>query len=338
MTQWEDLAARARGLSGRLLPPEERRRLAASSDLPALAAAMEEAGFLVGPTAPGRVSPSLLERAVRRRATESLALLARRAEERAGLLSVIFEDEDRRSLRVLLRGALQGAGLEERLGALLATPGLPERVLQELARVESPAQLVGLLVLWRSPYGPPLVDEARRPHPDPFRLEAVLRTTFFSRVRRFTTDAAVRRYVTELADLENIRTLLLLVSQPREDRPEQWFLPGGRMLEGRLFRRLARESEEAAQAVEGLAERFASTAWGPVLTRHASDPAGLEEALLSAHVRILRRRAREEPLGPVPVLLYALQLRAEALDLRRVIWGVALGVPGPVLSLELLEV
>jgi hypothetical protein len=46
----------------------------------------------------------------------------------------------------------------------------------------------------------------------------------------------------------------------------------------------------------------------------------------------LRDEMRREPLGPAPVLRYALMLRAQTLDLRRIIWGLSLGVPGALLG------
>jgi vacuolar-type H+-ATPase subunit C/Vma6 len=44
------------------------------------------------------------------------------------------------------------------------------------------------------------------------------------------------------------------------------------------------------------------------------------------------------PLGPAPLLAYALRLRAEMIDLRRIIWGVALAVPRAALTRDLVTV
>lgn len=336
MTAWEDVAARSRGLSSRLLDLDERRMLAQSADLHVLATALEERGFLFGQAVSGRVSPEALELGVRRRAAEGLRTLAARAAERVGLLQIIFEDEDRRSLRALLRGAVQGASAEERLAGLIPTHGLPERALEELAMVDSPAQLATLLSLWRDPYAAAL-REARLPHPDLSRLETALRATFFRRATAAVSEPALRRYLAELVDLENARALLLLADQRGDVEPETGFLQGGLWLDRRRFRRVLRTAKDASQAAALLGEACVSTPWARVFERHALDPAHLDDALLAAHIRELRRRAMREPLGPSPVLLYALRLRAETLDLRRLIWGISLGVPRSVLGFELVE-
>jgi hypothetical protein len=62
------------------------------------------------------------------------------------------------------------------------------------------------------------------------------------------------------------------------------------------------------------------------------DPEGPERAVLAALILDLRDEMRREPLGPAPVLRYALMLRAQTLDLRRIIWGLSLGVPGALLG------
>ena len=98
--------------------------------------------------------------AVRRKAAARMRLLARWAGGRDAVLAVVFEEEDRRSLRALLRGAVQGARAEERLEDLIPTPLLPERALAELARQARPAAIAALLTAWQNPYGPALLQQA----------------------------------------------------------------------------------------------------------------------------------------------------------------------------------
>ncbi len=50
-----------------------------------------------------------------------------------------------------------------------------------------------------------------------------------------------------------------------------------------------------------------------------------------------RTMARAEPLGLAPVLLYVLRLRAEHRALQRILWQLALGVPGAMRLRELEE-
>jgi hypothetical protein len=42
---------------------------------------------------------------------------------------------------------------------------------------------------------------------------------------------------------------------------------------------------------------------------------------------MIREAERRDPAGPVSVLGFALRVRAEVFDVRRVIWGVVLGAP-----------
>jgi vacuolar-type H+-ATPase subunit C/Vma6 len=336
MTTFEDLVARARGLSGRLLDREARRSLAQTADLRELSAALDKAGFLVSaPTA--AVTPGLLEKAVRRRAAADMAIMAHRCASRAPLLQIVFEDEDRRSLRSLVRGAVQGAPGEERLAGLISTPALPERALEELARAESPAQVAALLSVWRSPFGRVINREARRPHPDLFRLEAALHRTYLERALLAAHGAELQAYVAGLVDLENARAAVLLATQGHDVEPSEVFVRGGRTLRRLDFLRVA-EASNAEEALVGLSSAFSATAWGRVFERQAVDPRSFEETTLTCQIREVRRRARRDPLGPVAIVLYGLRLRAEALELRRIIWGIALGVPRSELMAGILDV
>jgi hypothetical protein len=49
----------------------------------------------------------------------------------------------------------------------------------------------------------------------------------------------------------------------------------------------------------------------------------------------LAHLARRDPLGSAPLLAFALALRAQTVDLQRVIWGVALGAPAALVAREL---
>ena len=60
--------------------------------------------------------------------------------------------------------------------------------------------------------------------------------------------------------------------------------------------------------------------------------------MLRARIRQLTRVTRTAPLGPAPLLAYALRLRAEMVDVQRIIWGRALGVSPDALVGELVSV
>jgi hypothetical protein len=99
--------------------------------------------------------------------------------------------------------------------------------------------------------------------------------------------------------------------------------------------------EVAAAAGDGglagrrLAAAFAGTPLAVPFERHGGDPARLEDAVLRARIGELVRAARAAPLGPAPLLAYALRLRAQTIDLRRLVWGVALASPRGALAQEL---
>jgi len=331
--RWEDLDARARGLATHLLGAATLAALAGAPDVPALAAALRRLGYAVPE---GAASPAALEVAVRRMAAARLGVLARWAGPRTALLAVVFEDEDRRSLRALVRGALAQAPAEARLAGLVPTPALPERALRELASQASPAAIAALLTAWRHPYGPALRGPAAAAQPDPLALELALNRTFAARaVRTARRSRALLDYVRETIDLENAYTALALAGAGEERglQPRDAFLAGGARLDSAAFEAAAAAATPAA-AGRRLARALAGASFAPAFDAYAGDPARLEEAVLRLRLRALERAMRTAPLGPAPVLAYALRLRAETVALCRIIWGIALGAPPEVLAAE----
>lgn len=329
--RWDDVNARARGLATHLLGVSRLKPLAQAPDLTALGAALERDGFNAGGAAG---SPAALDLAVRRAAAARMRILARWCGRRVETLAVVFEDEDRRSLRAILRGALQGAAPEARLAGCIPTPSLPERALEELARGQAPSPVAALLVAWGNPYGSPLLADARQQHPDLFRLELSINRTFACRALAAARKAerALHEYAQELVDLENAWSALLLAANGGDVPAAECFLPGGRRLDRKRFENAA-ATGDAPTAARLLSAAFTRTAFADAFLRHG--PSTLENALLSAQIREQARAMLRDPLGPAPILLYALRLRAETLDLRRIIWGIVLGAPPAGLALEL---
>lgn len=334
-TLWGDLDARARGLATHLLRHAELEALAQAPDCAALAEALRRHGF---PVEEGETEAAALELAVRRVAAARLRVLARWSGVRAEALTVLFEDEDRRSLRALVRGAVQGAPAEARLAGLVPTPTLPERALRELAERTKPAAIAALLTAWRNPYGSALLPVASAAQPDLFRLELLVNRTFATRALRAARGVSLlAAYVRETIDLENAYTALVLAIEGKDVTPRDAFLPGGERLSIAAFE-VAAAAGDAAEAIRRLAASFAGTPIGRAFAACVEDPSQLEEAVLRARVRALVHATRVAPLGPAPLLAYALRLRAEMMDLRRIIWGVALAVPRAALSRDLVTV
>lgn len=333
---WDDVDARARGLGTHLLGRARIETLAASPDIASLAAELARAGYPVAAAA--RPSVFELELAARRVSARSLGILARWAAERAAALVMILEEEVR-SVRALVRGAASGVPAERRLAGLLPTPSLPERALEELAQLGSPADVAALLVTWQSPWGRALLPEARGPHPDLFALEAALDRSFSARVRVASrrVGLALEHYAREVIDLRNASAAILLAAEGRETDPMACFLEGGAWVDRRIFEQASRaaDSERAAHI---LARALDGTVLASALLRAARDPGVLELAALRALVREHTRALRRVPLGGQSLVTYALRLRAEAIDVRTIIWGVALGAPRAELTSQLVSV
>jgi len=334
---WGDLNARARGLATHLATRPTLEQLAESPSLAALARDCVATGVL--PAEPEQPAPFAFELAFRRVAALQLKTLIRWMGPRTEALRFLLEDEDRRSLRALLRGAAAGVAAETRLAGLIPTPSLPERLLTELARQSRCRDAVALLVAWRHPYGPPLLPAVAGDPPDLFKMECELNRTFALRATRGARRGgrALRAFVEESIDLENLYGALVIATSELELAPDPAFLPGGRRVRLEDFLAAAR-TRNAIRAADLLAARFGDSELSGLVRRHATAPRALEESLLRHRVQRMREEARRDPLGPAPLLWYLLRLRAQAVSFGLLLWGAALGVPPQVRRDSLAEV
>jgi vacuolar-type H+-ATPase subunit C/Vma6 len=327
-TTWGDLDARARGLGTHLLTRQQMDALTAARDLTELADGMRAAGL---PADDAVASAAGLELAARRAAAAALRVLAGWVGARASVLAVVFEDEDRRSLRALARGAAQHAAPEARMSGLVPTPSLPERALAELSRQPSVAAVAALLAAWGDPYAAALRDVAAAAHPDLLKIELAVNRTFAARAL-----AAARRgrsgelvaYVRETTDLENAAAALILAGQGKDIVPKEVFLAGGARVDIGVFER-AVATGDAVAAARLLGAALAPARVAQAFGGDAAGIASIEGTLLRLRIADLHAARRRSPLGPAPLLEYALRLRAQVLDLRRIIWSVALAAPRP---------
>lgn len=328
---WEDLVARVRGLSGHLLGRSRLLSLGQARDLVQLSVALEEA---YGPAsgAANDAAPEQLELAVRRVAARYLRTVSRWAGKRTPFLTALFLDEDRRSVRALMRGAMSDLPQSLRLAGLVPTPELPERALEELARQSSVKDIVALLVAWVHPFGSALLEEARRPQPDLLRLDLALNREFARRaaaaVKRAPLGNSARRdlrlWVQNIIDLENAFTAIQLAAQRSSTDATHFFVTGGHILHSKTFTAVATAgSSTGALALLGDALRNSTIA--PVFAALSTRP--LEDAALDAELRRTSTAARRSPLGAAPIIAFLTRLRAEIRDVRQLIWRVALGAP-----------
>lgn len=294
--RWEDLNARARGLSGHLLRWSDLDALAAASDLSALAEGLARRGMPPG-EAPGAEG---IELGIRRWGAAALQILGRWVGERRAALPLVFDEEDRRSLRALVRGAVAGVPAARRLSGLLPTPGLPERALETLAAAPEVTAIGAHLVVWRHPFAgavPTTITGA----PDLYAIEAAIgrrAETLAAEAARRSGSRALRQAVAEGLELERVV----------------------------LAAAAARDATEGARRPLDVS-RFHGTPYARAITEHAADPVRLATELLRLRIERLRHEVRRAPLEPTVTLLIALRLRAQMLDLQRIIWAVALGAP-----------
>jgi vacuolar-type H+-ATPase subunit C/Vma6 len=318
--RWEDLGARARGLATHLIPGPLLEELVLSPDLPALATRFNQLRIGDSPSGP---DPASLELQARREAARRLKVLFRWLGSRAPVLAVILDDEDRRSIRAMLRGAIAGIPAASRLSGLIPTPSLPERALEELAARGKISEIVTLLTLWHHPFATALGGQTEAA--DLTRVELALLQAYAARASHAAPagGSVVRDFVAETIDLLNAESALVLAAGGAEVRPEEAFVPGGRSLDRAAF--LDAASRERAEAAARIAVALRGSGFGRAFRPGSAGPS--EAELLGIRIRAWHRRARRSPLGPAPVLEYLLRLRAQVLDLRALIWSNALGMP-----------
>lgn len=326
MTDWGDLVARARGLSTHLLDAERRRAIAECRDMAALSVSLAAEGILPAPLE--RAGARTLELGVRRHAARKLRMLWRWAGERAPRLAPLIEDEDRRSIRAMLRGASSGNAPDVRLAGLVPTPSLPERALQDLARRGDIASVGAQLAAMGNPYGRAILDEALRQYPDLMKLESALNATYAARATAagVKADDALRAHVQGILDVENFWTAWLLPAGTVAAEHAELFVEGGGALS-----RAAWGAAVAATTAAVRDEILARVAAPPWLAAAVAGAPGSEDVVLRAMILHQHRLGRQEPLGTAPVIEYVLRLREEVRALQRIIWSMSLRVPSAAL-------
>jgi len=326
-TDYAPLDARARGIAQHLCSREELERWAALPDPQTLARALESSGRLAAPL-PEAAGAADIEEAQRRTVADYLARLGRWAAPANPVLDAFYAEQERRCLRALVRGALQAAPAEARLAGLLPTPRLPVPVLAEFAQARTPREIAMRLLVLGDPHAEALAALTAQARVDPLDVELALARVLAERWRRAAKegDAALRECIRTRIDLTNAQAALELAGSPTDSAAPALFIDGGRTLDHETFLCAATAaSSEAAAAT--LARKFAGSALSRLFARPPDDPAQLGVDGLVHMIGALRRKSRVEPLGSAPVQLLLARLDAQSADIRRLAWGLALGVP-----------
>jgi vacuolar-type H+-ATPase subunit F/Vma7 len=249
-------------------------------------------------------------------------------DDRRVALAVIFEDEDRRSIQAILRGAQQGTATEARMAGLVPTTSLPERALLTLAAQPTPTDVIRMLALWNHPLGTPLVAAASGPHPSLFEIEVELQRAFARRAsaRAQLGGSQVVEYVEQLVDVMNTWSALLHFVERDPAIVDMTFVEGGRWITRDVFHKLML-LETRPQVEKRLAWELRRSALASALRGDIENLAQLENRMLRAQIDWQKRMVRVDPSGAAPIIGFAIELRAEVVNLRSIIWGVALQAP-----------
>ncbi len=144
----------------------------------------------------------------------------------------IIEDEDRRSIRALVRGALGGVDPALRTLGLIPTAALPARALDELALLNDVGAIGAALLALRHPFAEVVADQARRERLDLFSLDQAVLRAWAARASRIARagDRALRHYVERTIDLVNVWTARLLAEQRSDAEADALFVEGGSVI------------------------------------------------------------------------------------------------------------
>lgn len=303
------IAARARGLATTIASPDALAAIDRARDAGELAAALARAELHIA----GPVSADAIDRMASGRIARDLAVLARWSD----AIAPLELDEDRRSLRVLVRGLASGAPTTARLLAAIPTIRLPAHALAALAALPTIEQLAPALARLHHPLASALAG-ARSPV-DPLELELRLMRRFAELAQ--SRDPALRVYLAQLIDAENAGAALLLAARGAGIDRDRAFVPGGSRIDRDRF--VAASSDSIDVARTRLAVVLAGTPLAAALFQPA--PAALDDAALAWQLQTQARLRRTDPLGLAPAIHAVLLRRAEARHLRRAAWRVAMG-------------
>jgi vacuolar-type H+-ATPase subunit C/Vma6 len=323
------LVARARGLAAHLLTRAALEALADADSLDALGRSLSRLGTRIDPLADG-ADVLAVERAAEHTANRHFWTLYRWQERPPGILDVFAAHQDRRSVRALLRGAVQGTPPAARLDGLMPTPSLPPTVLTALAHQVSPASLMQQLVMLGHASARLLLPLVAPSQPDLLGIDLALLRAFAARAAKAAAhaDQPLREFVATVIDLGNAETALVAAGEPRDTDAVDLFVAGGQSLPADVF--TAAIGAGSAQALAVLSRALAHSLLAPALPHAAGDAIDLDRRFLTAMLSRLGRLCRLEPLSSAPVLRVLLLMEAQTRDLRTAAWGVALGVPAAV--------
>jgi vacuolar-type H+-ATPase subunit C/Vma6 len=193
-----------------------------------------------------------------------------------------------------------------------------------------------MLALWNHPLGIPLVAAASGPHPSLFEIEVELQRAFARRAsaRAHQGGSQLVEYVEQVVDVMNTWSALLHFVERDPAIVDMTFVEGGRWISRDVFHKLM-TLETRPQVEKRLAWELRKSALGNAFQGEIEDLAQLEGTMLRAQIDWQNRAVRVDPSGAAPIIGFAIELRAEVVNLRRIIWGVALEAPAALIQAEM---
>lgn len=330
------LIARTHGLRARLLQHHQLESLAQARDLESMAHKLAQLGIPVlyrGDSAENRrLTPNQIELGITARQATLFSLLERWGRGHAPVEVILLELEAE-GIRRLLRAALGGIPSERRSQGAIPTCRLSPQLITELAKAPTLRDAVTALRARQHPFAPLLESLAGALAPDPLALDLTL-LQCWANASRMVLGGGVQRwnswkqetqeYLALKLDLANWWSAWALAAARTELAAEELFLPGGRYSKLEHLRRAQIEGAAGLSAVlAGTLQRTPFAEWYRTGLRPAQLERGFQQILLTLY----RGKAHREPLSSAIIFLFALRLRAENRELRRLVWAHALG-PG----------
>jgi len=144
----------------------------------------------------------------------------------------------------------------------------------------------------------------------------------------------VVEYVEQVVDVMNTWSALLHFVERDPAIVDMTFVEGGRWITRDVFHKLM-PLETRPQVEKRLAWELRRSALGSAFRGDIEDLAQLEGTMLRAQIDWQNRAVRVDPSGAAPIIGFAIELRAEVVNLRRIIWGVALEAPAALIQAEM---
>ena len=337
MDDYGYLAARIRGMKGRLLPGDFFQGLLEQKELMKVADSLLSSpyGEDMSVALAGESGLLAVEKALRRNLYRVFRKVFQMcSEEPRRLLRVLLGKWDVYNIKTVLRGKQRGLPAQEVLLALVPAGELDEPKLQELLNQPDVKAVIDTLATWLSPFAPPLLgafpEYLEKGHLAV--LEKALDRYYFNWVLSETSpeeenEGFVREIIKREIDYQNLLSALKIVSG-RFEAVEVEFFPGGN-LSGEYLS----GAKSLEEVLTGLKKAYPDL--DGRLAEGAESPSDAEHLFYCFLLRKWSDMVRKDPLSIAIVLGFLGLKLKEFLNLRIIVRSKAHGVPVDIIKKEL---